>query len=84
MGYKLTLALIIFSFQLLVKGTVFARMSPDQKAQLVTSLMDIGYGNKVAYTCGLVSMLVILLYHLLCLYTGMEWLCVVMEPMIVE
>ena len=34
-------------------------MSPDQKAQLVTSLMDIGYGNKVAYTCSLVSMLVI-------------------------
>ncbi|XP_064387649.1 polyamine-transporting ATPase 13A3-like isoform X2 [Halichondria panicea] len=30
--------------RLLVKGTVFARMSPTQKAQLVTSLMGIGYG----------------------------------------
>ena len=33
---------ICLTFQLLVKGTVFARMSPDQKAQLVTALMDIG------------------------------------------
>ena len=29
--------------QLLVKGTVFARMSPDQKAQLVTDLQSLGY-----------------------------------------
>lgn len=29
--------------RLLVRGTVFARMSPNQKAQLVTSLMDVGY-----------------------------------------
>lgn len=34
---------LFLSSQLLVKGTVFARMSPDQKAQLVTALMDIGY-----------------------------------------
>ena len=31
------------SFQLLVKGTVFARMSPDQKAQLVIGLQKLGY-----------------------------------------
>ena len=37
------LTVYVFFLQLLVKGTVFARMSPDQKAQLVTSLMDIGY-----------------------------------------
>ena len=31
------------TFQLLVKGTVFARMSPDQKkAQLVTDLQGLG------------------------------------------
>ncbi|XP_064384739.1 polyamine-transporting ATPase 13A3-like isoform X2 [Halichondria panicea] len=30
--------------RLLVKGTVFARMSPTQKAELVNSLMEIGYG----------------------------------------
>ncbi|KAL5492027.1 hypothetical protein EMCRGX_G017415 [Ephydatia muelleri] len=30
--------------KLLVKGTVFARMSPDQKAQLVTDLQGLGYG----------------------------------------
>eukprot|EP00731_Ephydatia_muelleri_P014337 Em0008g57a len=30
--------------RLLVKGTVFARMSPDQKAQLVTDLQGLGYG----------------------------------------
>ena len=30
--------------QLLVKGTVFARMAPDQKAQLVTDLQTLGYG----------------------------------------
>ncbi len=29
-------------YQLLVCGTVFARMSPNQKAQLVTALMEIG------------------------------------------
>ncbi|KAL5499439.1 hypothetical protein EMCRGX_G010855 [Ephydatia muelleri] len=30
--------------KLLVKGTVFARMAPDQKAQLVTDLQTLGYG----------------------------------------
>ena len=30
--------------KLLVKGTVFARMSPDQKAQLVVGLQNLGYG----------------------------------------
>ena len=28
--------------QVVVKGTVFARMSPDQKGQLVESLQDLG------------------------------------------
>lgn len=32
----------VSSVQLLVKGTVFARMSPDQKAQLVNDLQAIG------------------------------------------
>ncbi|KAL5467469.1 hypothetical protein EMCRGX_G031695 [Ephydatia muelleri] len=35
--------------KLLVKGAVFARMSPDQKAQLVTDLQDLGYGTSM---CG--------------------------------
>eukprot|EP00127_Corallochytrium_limacisporum_P000658 Clim_evm57s22 gene=Clim_evmTU57s22 len=29
--------------RLLVRGVIFARMSPDQKAELVTRLMDLGY-----------------------------------------
>ena len=29
--------------QLLVMGTVFARMSPDQKGQLVAALQDVGW-----------------------------------------
>lgn len=36
------------SGQLLVKGTVFARMSPDQKAQLVTDLQAIGCVSALA------------------------------------
>ena len=44
------LGIALFSSQLLVKGTVFARMSPDQKAQLVTALMDIGYSTVLIMT----------------------------------
>ncbi|XP_013781751.2 probable cation-transporting ATPase 13A3 isoform X3 [Limulus polyphemus] len=35
--------------RLIVRGTVFARMAPDQKAQLVESLQDIGY---IVSMCG--------------------------------
>lgn len=43
--YFLMMSLILrqFFFQLLVKGAVFARMSPDQKAQLVIGLQKLGY-----------------------------------------
>lgn len=33
--------------KLVVKGAVFARMSPDQKAQLVAVLQDIGYDKDI-------------------------------------
>ena len=32
----------VSQFQIIVKGTVFARMSPDQKAQLIEALQDVG------------------------------------------
>lgn len=31
------------SFQILIRGTVFARMAPDQKTQLVEALQELGY-----------------------------------------
>lgn len=34
---------IFFPPQLVVKGTVFARFSPEQKAQLIESLQSVGY-----------------------------------------
>lgn len=36
-----------FWFQVVVKGTVFARMSPDQKLQLIEELQNIGYIHKL-------------------------------------
>ena len=34
---------ISFVLQLMVKGAVFARMSPDQKAEVVIDLQKLGY-----------------------------------------
>lgn len=31
-------------WQIMVRGTIYARMSPDQKAQLVEHLQALGYG----------------------------------------
>ena len=33
----------ILRFQMLVKGVIFARMSPDEKAELVQRLQSLGY-----------------------------------------
>ena len=68
-------------------------MSPDQKAQLVTALMDIGYVHVYMYALDVRVKLLscaalphacavyTVHYPSVPLYSDMEWPCVVMVPM---
>lgn len=40
---RLSFFVVFCPFQLVVKGTVFARFSPEQKTQLIESLQSVGY-----------------------------------------